>query len=104
VSNNESKKPNSTPSEAMERLTKSVSLVVAEISRLKGEITQVNDQSDDLRELVRSVTDGDVDPREMSDRIHILEEDNQDLRNRLKRGAEVAERLLARINFLEGQK
>jgi predicted nucleic acid-binding Zn-ribbon protein len=104
VSNNESKKPSATPSEAMERLTKAVSLVIAEISRLQGKIAQVNNQSDDLKELVCSVTNGDVNPREMVNRLHILEEDNRDLRDRLKRGAEVAERLLARIDFLENQK
>ena len=88
----------------MERLTESVSLVVAEIDRLQGEISRMNDQSDDLKELINGVTDGEISPNEMGDRMHILEEDNRDLRGRLKRGTEVAERLLARINFLEDQK
>ena len=104
MSNNASENSNVTPAQAIERLEEVVSLAVGEVDRLRQEVARIEAQGEELEALLRGVTSGERSPREMIDRLHILEEENRDLRTRLNQGRERVERLLARIKFLEEQR
>jgi len=104
VSNNASDKVSVTPAAAIKRLKAVVKVTVGEVERLREEVARMEAQGEELEGLIRGVTSGERSPREMIDRISILEEENRDLRARLHRGREGVERLLARIRFLEEQK
>jgi hypothetical protein len=104
VSNNDSDNVTVTPAAAVKRLKVAVASAVAEVDRLRGEVARMEAQGDELEGLIRGVTSGERSPREMIDRISILEEENRDLRVRLNQGREGVDRLLARIRFLEEQK
>ena len=54
-----------------------------------------------LEGLLKGVTSGKEGPRELLEKLHILEEENGDLRSRLDEGRAGVERLLARVKFLE---
>ena len=104
MSNNASEKVKVTPAAAMKRIEAAVVVAVGEVERLRQEVARMEVQGEELEGLIRGVTSGERSPREMIDRIDILEEENRDLRARLKQGREGVERLLARIRFLEEQK
>ncbi len=104
MSNNASEKPDVTTAAALKRLEAAVVAAVGEVERLRGEVARMEAQGEELEGLIRGVTSGERSPREMIDRISILEEENRDLRARLNQGREGVERLLARIRFLEEQK
>ena len=104
MSNNASDKVSVTPAAAIKRLKAVVKVTVGEVERLRGEVARMEAQGEELEGLIRGVTSGERSPREMIDRISILEEENRDLRARLNQGREGVERLLARIRFLEEQK
>jgi hypothetical protein len=53
--------------------------------------------------MLKGVTSGEGGPRDMIAKLHILEEENRDLRRRLDEGREGVDRLLAQIKFLEEQ-
>jgi hypothetical protein len=63
----------------------------------------MNEQGQELAGLLKGVTSGEAGPREMIAKLHILEEENRDLRRRLEEGREGVDRLLAQIRFLEEQ-
>lgn len=104
MSNNDSDNVTVTPAAAIRRLKAAVTSAVGEVNRLRGEVARMETQGDELEGLIRGVTSGEHSPREMIDRISILEEENRDLRARLNQGREGVDRLLARIRFLEEQK
>ena len=104
MSNNDSDNVTVTPAAAIKRLKAAVTSAVDEVNRLRGEVARMEAQGDELEGLIRGVTSGEDSPREMIDRISILEEENRDLRARLNQGREGVDRLLARIRFLEEQK
>ena len=104
MSNNASENVSATPAAAVKRLKVAVAAAVEEVERLRGEVARMEAQGDELEGLIRGVTSGERSPRELIDRISILEEENRDLRARLNQGREGVERLLARIRFLEEQK
>ena len=91
------------PGRAVERLETAVSAALARVAQLEGEILRMNEQGEELEDLLKGVTSGEVGPREMIAKLHILEEENRDLRRRLEEGREGVDRLLAQIRFLEAQ-
>ena len=91
------------PERAVERLEIAVSAALARVEFLEGEVVRMNEQGGELEELLKGVTSGEAGPREMIAKLHILEEENRDLRRRLEEGREGVDRLLAQIKFLEEQ-
>ena len=89
---------------ALERLQAAVLAAVAKIDGLRQKVSHAETQGAELDEMLRGVTAGDQSPSEMIDRLHILEEENRDLRERLFEGRTSVDRLLARIQFLEDQR
>ncbi len=92
-----------TPAEAVKRLESAVTAALARVELLEGEVVRMNEQGEELEGLLKGVTSGDAGPREMIAKLHILEEENSDLRRRLEEGREGVDRLLAQIRFLEEQ-
>ena len=72
------------------------------------ELSQRSDKADarrsEVEDLLRRITTGDESPAAMHQRLQTLEVENEDLRDRLRRGRETVERLLAKIRFLEEQR
>ncbi len=89
---------------ATKRLKVAVVAALAEIDRLRGQVSRAETQGAELNEMLRGVAAGEQSPRDMIDRLHVLEEENRDLRERLFEGRTAVDRLLARIQFLEDQR
>jgi hypothetical protein len=85
-------------------LQEAVVASLAEIERLRERASHAETQGAELDEMLRGVTAGEQSPREMIDRLGVLEEENRDLRERLFEGRTTVDRLLARIQFLEDQR
>ena len=91
------------PDKAVQRLEIAVTAALARVELLEGEVVRMNEQGKELEGLLKGVTSGKAGPREMIAKLHILEEENRDLRRRLEEGREGVDRLLAQIRFLEEQ-
>ena len=91
------------PDRAVERLEIAVTAALARVEVLEGEVVRMNEQGEELEGLLKGVTSGEAGPREMIAKLHILEEENRDLRRRLEEGREGVDRLLAQVRFLEEQ-
>ena len=89
------------PDQAVERLENAVDAALTQVERLEGEVARMHTQSEALEGLLKGVTSGEEGPREMIEKLQILEEENRDLRSRLDEGRAGVERLLARVKFLE---
>ena len=89
------------PDKAVERLENAVTAALTRVELLEGEVVRMNAQGEELEGLLKGVTSGEGGPREMVAKLHILEEENRDLRRRLDEGREGVNRLLAQIKFLE---
>ncbi len=91
------------PDEAVERLETAVTAALTRVELLEAEVARMNAQGKELEELLKGVSAGEGGPRKMINKLHILEEENGDLRRRLDEGREGVDRLLAQIKFLEEQ-
>jgi predicted RNase H-like nuclease (RuvC/YqgF family) len=91
------------PDEAVERLESAVTAALMRVEQLEGEVVRINAQGEELESLLKGVSSGEGGPREMIAKLHILEEENRDLRRRLDEGREGVDRLLAQVKFLEEQ-
>jgi predicted nucleic acid-binding Zn-ribbon protein len=104
VSDSDSDNEAVSPDAAIAHLEKAVVSVLGEVHRLRSEFSRMDAQGEELEGLLRAVTSGEEGPRDMIDRLHILEEENRDLRARLDLGKEGVGKLLKRIKFLEEQR
>ncbi len=91
------------PDKAVERLENAVTGALTRVELLEGEVVRMNTQGKELEGMLKGVTSGEGGPRDMIAKLHILEEENRDLRRRLDEGREGVDRLLAQIKFLEEQ-
>ena len=89
------------PEQALERLEKAVTAALEQVEQLKGEVVRMHAQGEALEGLLKGVTSGEEGPREMIEKLHLLEEENHDLRGRLDQGRAGVDRILARVKFLE---
>ena len=89
------------PAQAVDRLEKAVTAALEQVEQLRGEVVRMHVQGEALEGLLKGVTSGEDGPREMIEKLHGLEEENRDLRNRLDQGRAGVERILARVKFLE---
>jgi predicted RNase H-like nuclease (RuvC/YqgF family) len=91
------------PDKALQRLDGVVTAALERVRRLEREVVRMDAQGKALEGLLEGVTSGERGPREMIDTLHVLEEENRDLRRRLDEGRAGVDRLLARVKFLEEQ-
>lgn len=89
---------------AFQALDAAVGRTLDELDRLRRELAESRARGSELAELLGGFEKGDRDPVEMAARLDVLEKENADLRDRVARGREGVERLLARIRFLEDQR
>ncbi len=89
------------PDQAVERLENAVSAALKQLQRLEDEVARMHAEGEALEGLLKGVTSGEEGPREMIEKLHVLEEENRDLRSRLDEGRAGVERLLARVKFME---
>jgi predicted RNase H-like nuclease (RuvC/YqgF family) len=105
VSNSGSKKnvasDGVSPEQAVKRLDNAVNAALKQVESLQGDVVRMRTQGEALEGLLKGVTSGEEGPRELIEKIHIIEEENRDLRSRLDEGRAGVERLLARVKFLE---
>ncbi len=80
-----------------------VTAALKRVELLEGEVVRMDQQGEALEGLLKGVTSGEEGPREMIEKLRILEEENRDLRRRLDEGREGVDRLLAQVRFLEEQ-
>jgi chromosome segregation ATPase len=84
-------------------LESAVGRALAEIERLREQAAESERRCGELETLLVSFRVGDENPADMKARLNRLEAENRDLYDRIGRGRESVERLLARIRFLEDQ-
>ncbi len=89
--------------EAFRELEGAVARVLAELDQLRRQAGESQLRSGELETLLDSFRAGDESPADMKARLNRLEAENRDLHERIGRGREAVERLLARIRFLEDQ-
>ena len=89
------------PDMAVERLERAVTAALEQVEQLKGEVARTHAQGEALEGLLKGVTSGEEGPRELIEKLNILEEENRDLRSRIDQGRAGVDRLLARVKFLE---
>ncbi|MEE2669602.1 MAG: hypothetical protein VYD78_06325 [Gemmatimonadota bacterium] len=104
MSSSESDREAVSPDVAIARLEEAITSILQEMQSLHDESSRMDAQGQELEGLFRGVALGKGGPREMMDRLRILEEENQDLRARLDMGKEGIGKLLTRIRFLEEQR
>ncbi len=89
---------------ALQSLEAAVGRLLERVQALSRAAEKADDRRAEVEELLRRITTGDESPASMHVRLRALEAENGDLRERLAKGRETAERLLARIRFLEEQR
>jgi predicted nuclease with TOPRIM domain len=96
---------------ALRRLESAVDEALKELAGARRRAREAEDRSAELEghkaeleEVVRRFTTDEGDANLLLSRLRGLEEENADLKVRMAKGREGVERLLARVNFLEGQR
>ena len=89
--------------EAFPRLEEAVKAACVRIEALRAQLQAAQSQGGEMEELLRKFTGGEEDPAELMARLKRLEAENQEFSDRLQKGREGVDRLLARIRFLEEQ-
>ena len=89
--------------EEFQRLGSAVEAAVHRIRKLGRELDEARAQASRLEDQLRRFTGGEEAPSELLARLGRLEGENRVLRERLEKGREGVERMLARIRFLEEQ-
>ena len=89
---------------ALHDLEVRVGEAVERLESLRTRATVAESKNAELEELVRRFTGDEAAPGRLLSRLQQLERENSDLRDRLMRGRDGVDRVLARIRFLEEQR
>jgi len=89
--------------DTLEALERAVDGALEHIARMRSRVSEAEARSDELEEIVQRFTGDDAEVTLLLTRLRELEEENDDLRERLRVGREGIDRLLAQIRFLETQ-
>ncbi|MEQ8331078.1 MAG: hypothetical protein RH859_11515 [Longimicrobiales bacterium] len=89
---------------ALQRLEELVGRAVDRLEALRLRAEAAEAKNAELEELVRRFTGDEAEAGRLLSRLRALEADNEDLRDRLSRGRDGVDRILARIRFLEEQR
>jgi predicted nuclease with TOPRIM domain len=81
-----------------------VDQAVAQVGELRNRARTAEARNGELEALLARFDSGEEDPGAYVERLKALEKENTDLRGRIEQGRDAAERLLARIRFLEEQR
>lgn len=86
---------------ALSHLESVVGGLLDEMGRLRVRTRRAEARVRDVESLLRQFTTGKDDPVRLQERLTELEEENRELKERVRKGREGVERLLARVRFLE---
>jgi predicted nuclease with TOPRIM domain len=89
---------------ALAALESAVGGLLDRLSDVSMRAEEAEGKSEELEALVKRFTGDDAEAGRMLTRLKGLEEENQDLQGRLKKGRASVDRLLAKIRFLEEQR
>lgn len=87
--------------QALSRLEAVVERLLSEHAAALGRAGAAEARIEELEAHLKAMAEDGSDPVALRETISMLEDHNADLRNRIGRGREGVERLLARIRFLE---
>lgn len=87
--------------QALKDLDGAVDRMLQEVEELRAQVQESERRTRDVEELLRRFTKGDVDPGALQGRLALIQEENEDLKDRLQKGREGIGRILDRIRFLE---
>jgi hypothetical protein len=85
-------------------LEQAVGRALQRIRELESRLGEAERRAEELDRVLLDVSGGEHKPTMLVDRVGALEAENLELRDRIARGREGVERLLARIRFLEDQR
>ncbi len=74
---------------------------LAELRAAREAAREAEERAKRSDQLMRQLVDGRQDPAALADRVAQLEAENEDLRDRIGRGREAVDGILASIRFLE---
>ena len=103
MSNQEEAPRTPAASETFARLESAVRRLIRQSEALRADLEAARERNRELMGLLAPVVQGEESPESMVDKLCAAEAERQELRERLARGREVAERMMARIRFLEDQ-
>ena len=104
MSKPEDRQPGDTPeTDAFRRLERAVDGALARVETLKGDLRAAHARNRELEALLKRFTGGQEDAADLMGRVQRLEDENGVLTERLRKGRDGVQRLLARIRFLEEQ-
>jgi hypothetical protein len=88
----------------LEQLEQAVEKALVRIRDLETRLGDAERRATALDQVFTTAAGGEERPSVLMDRVKQLEAENEDMKERLARGLESVERLLARIRFLEEQR
>lgn len=89
---------------ALHELDRAVGSAVERLRALRARAVEAEGRERDLQELLRRFTGDPEEAGRLLGRLRALQAENEDLRERLAKGREGVERILARLRFLEDQR
>lgn len=88
-------------SQAMDVLEQAVDRAIEELLAARQQVREARERAERSDQLLRQFVDGRQDPAQLAERVKELETRNKDLRDRIRRGREGVDGILASIRFLE---
>ena len=88
-------------SETFARLESAVRRLIRQSAELRAELRLARERNRELMELLGPVAEGEASPESVLERLRAAEDERHEFQQRLERGREVVERMMARIRFLE---
>lgn len=88
----------------MDRLEEAVARALTELQTARDTAKEAAERAEHNERLLRQLADGQHDPAALARRVAKLEAENEDLRDRIGRGREAVDRVLASIRFLEDRR
>ena len=85
----------------LDRLEEAVYRALAELRAARDTAKEAEERARRSEQLMRQLVEGRQDPAALADRVAQLEAENEDLRDRIGRGREAVDGILASIRFLE---
>lgn len=87
----------------LEPLDVAVARAVAEVRALRRRAQEAEERAERSDQLLREFGDGTQDPAALANKVTELQRENEALRDRVRRGREGIDQIMARIRFLEGR-
>ena len=88
----------------MNLLEEAIDRLIEELRAARREAEAARERADRGDQLLREFVDGKQDPAALAERAKEVEAQNEELRDRIRRGREGVDRILASIRFLEDRR